>query len=80
MIIDSPKRASRQISKNSAIKITKNRSSDLAGLELSKRKDEAKYIYKNLISALKGFYIFQDMSAPKKDSNWTTAEASDIYG
>jgi tubulin monoglycylase TTLL3/8 len=37
-------------------------------------------MYKTLISHLKPFRNFQDMSAPKKETPWVTVEPLNIYG
>jgi hypothetical protein len=37
-------------------------------------------MYKSLITSLKPYYIFQDMSTPKKENPWITAEINDVYG
>lgn len=76
-IIDSPKKTmGKSTGKYSPMKLTKS----AVVTEVNKRKEQIKILYKALISYLKPFNSFQDMSVPKKESQWVTIEPDQIYG
>jgi len=70
-MLDSPKKMAKAPLKNSTIKMQKNRT-EFLNHEQNKKKEELKNLYKNLITVLRPFHNFQDMSAPKKESSWVS--------
>jgi len=69
--MDSPKKTVKLPFKNTTLKMQRNRS-DFVNNDQIKRKEELKTLYKNLITTLRPFHNFQDMTAPKKESVWVT--------